>query len=131
MKKHKNEEWYKSLYEDCIEKYNDVPPPWVMNPDTHPYSIGWRMGGGETYMMFFSEWFDETHVNEKNRIDYFLKYPVQPRYLGWLADFIWGLRPWEVEDFDYSLYFKKLEDLGFKGTKDYKEDLEDEKWLSS
>ena len=47
-----------------------------------------------------------------------------------MADAIWGLKSEDYEgEFNYEPYFKKLEQLGFKGTSEYQKDLEDEKWL--
>ena len=31
-------------------------PQWIVFPDIHPFSIGWRMGTGETYLMYLWEW---------------------------------------------------------------------------
>ncbi|WP_246314278.1 NADAR family protein [Paenibacillus foliorum] len=31
-------------------------PQWVAFPDIHPFSIGWRMGAGEDYLMYLWEW---------------------------------------------------------------------------
>jgi hypothetical protein len=31
-------------------------PQWIAFSDIHPYSIGWRMGAGEDYLMYLWEW---------------------------------------------------------------------------
>ncbi|OPH57745.1 hypothetical protein BC351_04335 [Paenibacillus ferrarius] len=31
-------------------------PQWIAFPDIHPFSIGWRMGAGEDYLMYLWEW---------------------------------------------------------------------------
>src|SRR5687768_2985829 len=115
MGKYSEEEWYKASRAKHIEKYGDVPPPWVFDPNSHPYSIRWRMGGGETFIMVFSEWFDTEYKSEQQRITYFKKYPAPPRWLGWMADVIWDLEPWDEEEFDYTPYFDKLKQSGFEG----------------
>lgn len=117
------------MVEKYTLEYGEVPPPWIYAPNTHPYSIGWRMGGGETFVMVFGEWFDTNFSNESDRITYFKRYPPPPRWMAWMADSIWDLEPWE-EPFDYAPYFQKLVELGFDGVQDYEKDLEDEKWLN-
>ncbi|REK71196.1 NADAR family protein [Paenibacillus paeoniae] len=32
------------------------PPQWIAFPDYPPFSMGWRMGAGEDYIMYLSEW---------------------------------------------------------------------------
>lgn len=125
------EQWYQAAIRNNIEKYGDVPPPWIFAPDSHPYSIQWRMGGGETHIMVFSKWFDDNCKSELERITYFKKYPAPPRWLGWMADAIWDLEPWNEEDFDYTPYFTKLKLAGFEGTDDYERDLNDERWVKN
>lgn len=43
---------------NSLEEY--VPafflPQWIAYPDIHPFSIGWRMGAGESYLMYLGEW---------------------------------------------------------------------------
>lgn len=31
-------------------------PQWIVYPDIHPFSIGWRMGAGEDYLVHLQEW---------------------------------------------------------------------------
>jgi hypothetical protein len=88
------------------------------------------MGDGETLIMVFPEWWDSERKSFKERVEYFRKWPPPPRWLPWMADALWDLEPWESEEeFDYEPYFKKLEALGFRGGNNYKQDLDDEKWL--
>lgn len=35
-----------------------MPPPWIAFPEIERYSIGWRMGYGESYMDKWGAWFD-------------------------------------------------------------------------
>ena len=118
----------KSQVKKSIEKHGDVPPPWVFRPNSHPYSIGWRMGAGETYIMVYSSWLNENCTSKEELIKFFKKYPAPPRWLGNVANTIWNLEPME-ESFDYSEYFDELKKLGFEGTEAYIEDLSNEKWL--
>ncbi|GAA0196374.1 hypothetical protein GCM10009122_60960 [Fulvivirga kasyanovii] len=130
MEPFENSDYYQKELNKYLDKYGDVPPPWVYAPDSHPYSIQWRMGSGETHIMMFFAWYGRNLDTEADRINYFRKYPAPPRWLGWMADAIWDLEPMD-EEFDYSEYFEKLKAYGFEGTEKYMEDLTDEKWIDN
>lgn len=123
------ENWYKEALRIYIDTYGDVPPPWVFAENSHPYSMRWRMGAGETLLMVFYEQF-KVCKTEQDRINYFKKWPPPPRWIAWMADAIWDLESWEGGGkFDYQPYFDKLNDHGFTGMDEYEADLDDEKWL--
>ena len=129
MGKYANEQWYLDHASDMIAKHGDFPPPWIYRQNSHPYSIGWRMGGGETHIMAFSEWWEQQAKTTDERIEYFRQWPAPPRWCAWMADAIWDLELWESDDeFDYSDYFAKLKSLGFDGTEDYESDLDNESY---
>ena len=44
-----------------------MPPLWLMYPHIHRYSIGWRMGYGESYSNIFWDWFGSL-ANETKEI---------------------------------------------------------------
>ena len=46
------EPWMQKAKDNLVSKYGTVPPPWVLYNE-HPYSICWRMGGGESHMMLW------------------------------------------------------------------------------
>lgn len=118
---------------DEIKKYvsesGEVLPHWIYRPNSHPYSIGWRMGSGESFNDVFYTWFEENLITEENRIEYFLKHSPPPRWLAMVIDNIWNLEGWNDPEFDYAPYLEKLKNLGFQGTADYNTDLEDPRWL--
>jgi len=39
------------------ELANPLPPPWIKHPEIERYSIGWRMGYGESYVCEWSPWY--------------------------------------------------------------------------
>lgn len=130
MGRYAEAEWYKERVAKYVDQYGAVPPPWVYAENSHPYSIRWRMGDGETLVMVFGEWWEQESKTEEERIEYFRKWPAPPRWMPWMADAIWNLEPWDCDgEFDYQPYFKKLTELGFDGADDYERDLDDEKWL--
>ena len=120
-------EWIENQVKENIAKYGDVPPPWVFRPNSHPWSIQWRMGAGETYCMVYASWLNKNCNTLEDQIKFFKKYPPPPRWLGDVACTIWNLEPMD-ESFDYSKYFSELEKNGIKGSEKYKEDLSDEQW---
>jgi len=127
----KMNDYYKTEAEKLIQQHGDVPPPWIHSPSSHPYSIEWRMGAGEDYLGKFA-WFHQTHLtNKEQSINYFKKYPPEPRWVGWTCDVIFDLEPWEEDEFDYAPYIEKLASLGFKDVHDYEKDLNDPKWLKN
>lgn len=116
--------------EKLVSQHDAVPPPWIYAENTHPMSIMWRMGGGEDHIMVFSQWWEQSGMDEAARIAYFKKWPPPPRWMEWMADAIWNLEPWESDGaFDYAPYFARLEAAGFEGVADFEADFNDEKWL--
>ncbi|KER73583.1 hypothetical protein HR51_00410 [Burkholderia cepacia] len=129
MGQYADADWYRQSVADYLAQYGAVPPPWIIAADSHPYSMRWRMGGGETFMMVFQEWWEQHAWHERERVTYFLKWPPPPRWIPWMADVIWDLEPWEEDgEFDYTRYYAQLEQLGFGGTADVEADMEDSRW---
>lgn len=88
MGKYGNSEWYLKSSKKLIEKYGDIPPPWVYASNFHPLSMGWRMGGGETHMMILHEWLEQKNLSFGERISYLKKYPFPPRWCEWVIHFL-------------------------------------------
>lgn len=127
MGEYSDKEWYLKEKAKYFSKYGEIPPHWVVFPNSHPYSIMWRMGGGETFVMVFSNWFEDTFNEEKNRVQFFLKYPPPPRWLAVMSAYIWNV---EIEEeFEKSEILERLNKFGFLGTDEYLKDLENPKWL--
>ena len=120
--------WYQNQIEPLIAEHGMFPPPWIYVSQSHPYSIGWRMGSGEEFIGLFWQWWNSTGMNETQRIEYFKYFSPPPRWYEWVADAIWDLEPWEDEpdEFDYQPYFKQLKELGFANVDQFQADLDDE-----
>ena len=129
MGQYSQEEWYLREQKKYLSKYGEIPPHWIIFPDSHPYSIQWRMGGGETFVMVFTTWFEDNFKTESDKVAFFLKYPPPPRWMEVMASYIWEEIP-EVE-FEKGEYLSKLKALGFYGTAQFRSDLENPKWLES
>ncbi len=68
--------------ERLVSQYGQVPPPWVVLPDTHPDDIGWRMGSGESHTQVFDFWWKNLNFDESQRIEYFRNWPPPPPLAG-------------------------------------------------
>ena len=63
-----------------------MPPLWLAFPEIERYSIGWRMGYGESYRYRFGDWMDT--LSEEERKEYQGLFPEPATWRGW----------WEKED---------------------------------
>ncbi len=89
--------WIQREIERLTTQHGDIPPPWVFSQDSHPYSIEWRMGSGEAYVMVFHNWWEACRFDEGQRIAFFRKYPPPPCWLEWMIEAIWDVRGWEQD----------------------------------
>lgn len=55
--------WYQAYVTKMIATHGDMPPPWVFRENSHPYSLDWRMGGGETHVMALHEWWQQQNYS--------------------------------------------------------------------
>jgi hypothetical protein len=59
-------------------------PPWQRYPDIPRYSIGWRMGYGESYIKAWIKW--SVEFTQEQMLAYFHKYkPIPPAWMDWVA----------------------------------------------
>lgn len=125
MGRYANEEWYIKESKILLEKFGDIPPPWVYAPNFHPYSIGWRMGSGESHLMILFEWLDQQNLNFDERLNYLKKYPAPARWYQWIISFLWDdVDPYDFEDDkEYLPHLKKLKQLGFVNTENFFKDI--------
>ena len=91
-----DQQQYKKDDEPVGNTSNGVKPsPWEEFYE-HPYSICWRMGGGEDYIMHWWDWWRQQSYNEEQKIQYFLdKKPFPHCWLSFVVDAIWDK---ELED---------------------------------
>ena len=65
-----------------IEK--PMPPLWLMYPAISRYSIGWRMGYGESYRYDLGDWLKTLKEEEKK--EYRKLFPLPKLWRGWYSD---------------------------------------------
>ncbi|KFY07565.1 hypothetical protein V492_07031 [Pseudogymnoascus sp. VKM F-4246] len=110
-------EWIEKEIAELVAEHGTVPPPYLKYPDMHPFSIFWRMGSGESYMMVFWGWWEQNaEMDERKRIEYIQKFPPPPLWLTWAIHLIWYPDDEEMEmdpeETDYSISFERTEALG-------------------
>jgi len=121
------EPWMLRKIDSLVTEHGTVPPPWVIF-DEHPYSICWRMGGGESYLLLWWEWWRRQRLTEDQRIAYFRRWPPPHCWLVFLIGAVWDVDTFE-EEANLAPYFERTATLGFGNQKDYERDLHDPKWL--
>ena len=52
----------------ALQEKKIMPPPWLAHREIERYSIGWRMGYGEDYIVRFGDWLDTLSSDERDRI---------------------------------------------------------------
>src|SRR5215510_13236177 len=80
-KRHRDE--MKSLIESEMTLQGDLLPVWIRYPQIPRYSIGWRMGAGESYMWVWDEWADK--LERGQLVEYFKRYlPIPNDWIDWV-----------------------------------------------
>lgn len=115
------QEWITLEINKLTAKYGTVPPPWILF-DEHPYSICWRMGGGESYLEVWSEWWATQKFNEDQKIEYFRSFELPHCWLGFLIEAIWEVDVFDKEK-DLTPFFDKTKELGFGSRDDYEQEM--------
>jgi hypothetical protein len=108
-----------------VAEWGTMPPCGYSYPWLHPYSMGWRMGYGETYGLCLGSWWRQRFTTEE-MIRYYQEWIPLPCWLGSVMEDIWDVKVYRYEDDDPLLkpYFEKLEVLGIGSEKMYWKDLE-------
>src|SRR6185503_3800064 len=120
--------WMQEEIDALVVAHGTVPPPWVVYYE-HPHSLCWRMGGGESLMMVWSEWWPQQNLTEAQRIEYFRKWKPPHCWLAWLIDAIWGVNYYDEDDATLAPYFERTQALGFGSRQEWEADYSDDKWL--
>jgi hypothetical protein len=120
------EPWMQEEVDALVAEYGAVPPPWVVYSE-HPYSICWRMGGGESHKEVWWEWWQQQGLSEDQKMAYFQRWPPPPCWLAFLIEAVWGVDTYDERD-NLGPYFERTAALGFGSQKDYERDLNDPKW---
>ncbi len=86
-----------------LNAQGDLVPPWAKYPTYERYTIGWRMGGGESWLGYWHLFREALPRDEATRLAYLRRHPPAP--ICW-ADHVWHTlypdepEPEELEDED-------------------------------
>ena len=64
-----------------LQNKNIMPPLWLAYPEIDRYSIGWRMGYGESYRYKFGDWWNTLSKEEQE--EYQTLFPEPVTWKGW------------------------------------------------
>ena len=103
-----NEELLKQAISDEVKAHGEVRPPWRVCPGEHPYSLCWRMGGGEWHIMVWDHWWKSLALDEDAALNYFRRWGLDAAWLAWAGHVVWP----SVDEFDDDAVVKKLEGAG-------------------
>jgi hypothetical protein len=59
-------QWMQDEIAALTARHGTVPPPWAVYRE-HPSNMCWRMGGGESHMMLWSEWWPQQNLRNEPR----------------------------------------------------------------
>ncbi|HMF42069.1 MAG TPA: hypothetical protein VKQ32_15455 [Polyangia bacterium] len=97
-----------------VAEHGEVPPPWAYYPRIHPYSIHWRMGGGEDYRYLFWTWAASRNWSLDDRIAYVRRWDPPFSWLDWVGEFLWPDAFSDDDEHEPSVDpFEEMEALGF------------------
>lgn len=113
--------------DELVAEHGAVPPPWAMF-DYHPYSMGWRMGAGETHAQLWWAWWSLQKFSQEQMVDYFRRWPPPHCWLAAVIQAIWDIDVFD-EERQLAPFFERLASWGFGTQRDYELDLEDPAWL--
>jgi hypothetical protein len=63
-----------------IKTKEQMEPPWIAFPDIPSGSIGWRMGGGESFLMIWDRWYRK--LSKDIRLQYQANHPEPTDWEG-------------------------------------------------
>ncbi len=62
----------------------------VRYPELERYSIGWRMGYGESYVMVWWAWWDTAFSTATEKYNYFRRHNLPVEWLDWISLQMWS-----------------------------------------
>lgn len=93
------EELLQEALEDELSEHGTLLPPWVKFPRIPPFSVGWRRGDGEWFMMVWARWLESLEPAE--RLAYFRAHAPIP--LDWQHFVAEALFPEDEDDLDRAM----------------------------
>lgn len=70
--------WYTEHLPEHLDARGDLAPPWSAFPEYERYSLGWRMGMGETWMGLYAAFLQGLPADRDTRLAYLRRHPPAP-----------------------------------------------------
>lgn len=91
-------DYYEKHLPEHLDGHGDLAPPWEAFPDYERYTIGWRMGSGESWLGFMNVFLDKHLPTDfDTRLAYLKRHAKAP--YSW-SDWVFDILHPEVEDED-------------------------------
>jgi hypothetical protein len=82
--------YYDEHLDEQLDEHGDIAPPWAKFPGYERHTIGWRMGIGEGWLCFLSEFLERMGNHPGVREAYLRRHPPAPHtwadYVRWVLD---------------------------------------------
>lgn len=91
-------DYYEKHLAEHLDPQGDLAPPWEAFPDYERYTIGWRMGSGESWLGFMNEFLDKHLPTDfDTRLAYLKRHAKAP--YSW-SDWVFDILHPDIEDED-------------------------------
>lgn len=70
--------FYRGRLSEHLDANGDLAPPWEQFPNYERYTIGWRMGGGEDWLCYWSVFLEDLDPAYETRLAYLRRHPPGP-----------------------------------------------------
>lgn len=74
----RHDDYYRQHLAEHLDARGDLAPPWEEFPHYERYTIGWRMGSGESWLGFFSVFLDQLPQDFETRLAYLRRHAKAP-----------------------------------------------------
>lgn len=83
-------DYYEKHLAEHLDPQGDLAPPWEAYPDYERYTIGWRMGSGESWLGFMNEFLDKHLPTDfDTRLAYLKRHAKAPySWSDWVFDIL-------------------------------------------
>ena len=85
-----HDDYYRKHLAEHLDARGDLAPPWEEFPNYERYTIGWRMGTGESWLGFLSIFFEQLPEDFDTRLAYLRRHAKAPyTWSNWAYDVLY------------------------------------------
>lgn len=82
-----HDDYYQEHLAEHLDTQGDLAPPWEKFPHYERHTIGWRMGTGESWLMFFNVFLDKLPKDYETRLAFLRRHAKAPyTWSDWVHD---------------------------------------------